>query len=59
MFRKLTSALGRSVEPSGKSGREFVIRAARAQSSIRVGRISSVGVSTRPSIVSTAPIAAF
>src|ERR1700692_2612874 len=37
----------RSAEPSGKSGSSFVIRVSRAQSSIRVRRISSVSVSTR------------
>src|SRR5580700_7506866 len=47
MLRRVVSALSRSGEPSGKSGSSFVIRVSRAQSSIRVRRISSVSVSTR------------
>jgi hypothetical protein len=40
-------AFARSTEPSGKSGRSFVIRVSSAHSSVRVRRISSVIVSTR------------
>jgi len=47
MLRRVVSALSRSGEPSGKSGSSLVIRVSRAQSSIRVRRISSVSVSTR------------
>src|ERR1700730_1461960 len=47
MLRRVESALSRSAEPSGKSGSSLVIRVSRAQSSIRVRRISSVSVSTR------------
>jgi len=61
MFRRLITAAARSYEPSGKSGKAFVIFAARSQSSIFDRRISSVIVSTRivSSVISTAPIAAF
>src|SRR6202051_2746003 len=47
MLRRVVSALSRSAEPSGKSVSSLVIRVSRAQSSIRVRRISSVSVSTR------------
>jgi hypothetical protein len=61
IFRRLLTAAARSGEPSGKSGKALVIRAARSQSSIFDRRISSISVSTRivSSIFSTAPIAAF
>jgi hypothetical protein len=61
MLRRLITALARSVEPSGKSGKAFVIRAARSQSSIFDRRISSMIDSIRivSSIFSTAPITAF
>ena len=61
MLRRLVSAFCRSVEPSGKSGSLFVIRASKSQSSNFDRRISSFRVSTRivPPSLSTAPIAAF
>src|ERR1700689_2782048 len=61
ILRRLIRAASLSGEPSGNSGRMFVIRAARSQSSIFAMRISSFIVRTLiiSSIISTAPIAAF
>ena len=61
IFRRLMRAFCCASEPSEKSGHEFVMWAARSQSSIWVKRISSVIVSTLiiSSFVLTAHIAAF